>query len=378
MRVCKDNSDRIVCQGSPYNNLMATCTLHKAALIPQKLNNGGIWLQRSEEPSSLQCDDTDYTALGKYVEESNFIVRLVKTAGQNSTRGECSFTTSDTVYLYVGDAVHIYFKFLAWYNLFKSIEDNGGGHPTVLRLPNGNIPFAFPEMEKSLFQNAIALEDVAESDSVHCFEKLVLVPWSFASVLFRCKMSRTLLSQCIKCNGKGLANTTFMKFRQKVLNACSLQDSERDGNKGTLNKIVVILRKPYEQYNGDSPKKFLRLLVNSEELLKKLNSTFVNTSVIPAHMEDLSLYEQIQLAHTADVLVGVHGAGLVHLWWLQDHALMFEIVPRTQVGNPTFKMLSTLTGRRYHEYRIASVGDKMIKIPNVQDLVEKLEHAYHS
>ena len=68
--------------------------------------------------------------------------------------------------------------------------------------------------------------------------------------------------------------------------------------------------------------------------------------------------EQIQLAHTADDLVGVHGAGLVHLWWLQDHALMFEIVPRTQLGNPTFKMLSTLTGRRYYEYRIEGYRDK--------------------
>ena len=377
VRVCKDNSDRIVCQGSPYNSLMGTCTLHKAALIPQKLSNGGIWLQRSGEPSFSQCDDTDYTTLEKYVEESNFIVRLVKTAGQNSARDECNFTTPDVVYLYVGDAVHIYFKFLAWYNLFKSIEDNGGGHPTVLRLPNINTPFAFPEMEKSLFPNAIALEDVDESDSVHCFDKLVLVPWSFASVLFRCKMSPNLLSQCIKCNGKVLADSTFMKFRQRVLSACGLQDSKRDGNKQTLNKIVVILRKPYERYNGDTPNKFRRILVNSEELLKKLISTFSNTSVIPVHMEEFTLCEQIQLAHTADVVVGVHGAGLVHLWWMQDHALMFEIVPRTQVSNPTFKMLSTLTGRRYYEYRVAS-GDIMIKISNIQDLADKLEHAYHS
>ena len=107
-----------------------------------------------------------------------------------------------------------------------------------------------------------------------------------------------------------------------------------------------------------------------------LKSTFVNTSVIPARMEEFSLCEQIQLAHTADVLVGVHGAGLVHLWWLQSHAFMFEIAPRTQVSNPTFKMLSTLTGRRYHEYRIEGYRDKMINIPDVEDLVKTLKHGY--
>ena len=98
---------------------------------------------------------------------------------------------------------------------------------------------------------------------------------------------------------------------------CGLQDSEQGGNKRTLNKIVVILRKPYHRFIGDDEKSFSRILVNTEELIEKLKSTFVNASVIPAHMEEFSLCEQIQLAHTADVLVGVYGAGLVHLWWMQ-------------------------------------------------------------
>ena len=45
-------------------------------------------------------------------------------------------------------------------------------------------------------------------------------------------------------------------------------------------------------------------------------------------MEDLPICEQIRYAHDADVLMGVHGAGLVHLWWIQEEALMFEFVPK--------------------------------------------------
>ena len=134
-------------------------------------------------------------------------------------------------------------------------------------------------------------------------------------MLFQCKNRKHLVLQCGQCNGTGLTDTTFMKFRRKVLEVCDLQNVEQTGNKRTLNKNVGILRKPY-RFIGDDEKSFSRILVNAEELIEKLKSTFINTSVIPARMEEFSLCEQIQLAHTADVLVGVHGAGLVHLWWL--------------------------------------------------------------
>ena len=382
MRVCKDGSNRMMCHGSPYTN-MATCTLRQVALIPQsahysdQFNDGGIWLQRdSSMPTSSHCVGVDYTNLLRHVESGDYMERVVQTAGLTHTRRECDVTTPGTAYVYVGYATHVYFKFIVWYNLYKSIEDNGGGNPDVMRLSKGKTPFTFPEMERSLFPNAIAMEDVDDATSVHCFEELVLVPWTYSSVLFQCKNRKHLVPQCGQCNGTGLADTTFMKFRRKVLHVCGLQDSEQGGNKRTLNKIVVILRKPYHRFIGDDEKSFSRILVNAEELIEKLKSTFVNASVIPAHMEEFSLCEQIQLAHTADVLVGVHGAGLVHLWWMQSHALMFEIVPRTQVSNPTFKMLSTLTGRRYHGYRIEGYGDKMITIPDVEDLVKTLKHRY--
>ena len=72
-------------------------------------------------------------------------------------------------------------------------------------------------------------------------------------------------------------------------------------------------------------------------------------------MEDLPICEQIRYAHDADVLIGVHGAGLVHLWWIQEEALMFEFVPKYKISNPTFKELSALVGRNYYSVTVSEL-----------------------
>lgn len=386
LQICKDGSDRIICNGSPYT-LMATCTLLRAALIPQsayfsdQFNDGGIWLQHetTDKERVLQCSDVDYTALMNHVERGDYMERVTKEAGLSRRRGSCDVTAPGTSYVYVGFASHIYFKFIVWYNLFKSIHDNGGGNPLVMRLSKGKTPFTFPEMEKALFPNAVPIEDIEKGESVHCFERLVFVPWTYSSVLFQCKNKKRLVPKCSQCNGTGLIDTSFMKFRQKVLNVCDLQDTESsDITSPTPGNIVVILRKPYHRFIGDSDKAFSRVLVNSKELIEKLSSSFPSSHVIPAYMEQFSVCEQVKMAHTADVIIGVHGAGLVHLWWLQKHALMFEITPTSQLGNPTFKMLSTLTGRRYHGYKVDSFGDKVVKLPDVDGLIRTLKEVYQS
>ena len=74
----------------------------------------------------------------------------------------------------------------------------------------------------------------------------------------------------------------------------------------------------------------------------------------------------------------MHGAGLVHLWWLTDNALMFELVPQAQISNPSFQMLSTLTGRRYHGYVIKGTFEKIQITVNTQDVIKELIKQYPS
>ena len=111
--------------------------------------------------------------------------------------------------------------------------------------------------------------------------------------------------------------------------------------------IAVILRKPYNRFKNDQPTNFERVLTNSEELITSLEASFPNFIIKPLHMEDLTVCQQVSYTHDADFLIGVHGAGLVHLWWLREKAVMIELEPNFEMGNPSFRTLAKLTGRHY-------------------------------
>ncbi len=104
-------------------------------------------------------------------------------------------------------------------------------------------------------------------------------------------------------------------------------------------RITLISRKPYERWQGDQANaNFRRVLENENQLvlaLNKLNSPKANVTVV--HLEQMDICEQVRAASESDVLMGVHGAGLVHLWWLRDDAAIVELEPNNQRSNPSFR-----------------------------------------
>ena len=186
-----------------------------------------------------------------------------------------------------------------------------------------------------------------------CFRKVVLVPQCFASVPFQCKVEGNM-SSCLDCDGKGLYGTTLMSFRE-LLKACSLIGLPREQWKDKKTKYVVVILRKNHSWKIGNRKYFERALSNSKELLNGLREAFPSTNVTAIYMEDLLICEQIRYAHDANVLMGVHGAGLVHLWWIQEEALMFEFVPKYKISNPTFKVLSALVGRNYYSVTVSEL-----------------------
>ena len=89
--------------------------------------------------------------------------------------------------------------------------------------------------------------------------------------------------------------------------------------------------------------------------------------------EDLDLCQQMTLVHESDIYIGVHGAGLVHLWWLHDDASALELAPSSFSNNPSFKTLAKLTGRRYHFHGISG-NQYQVKadIPKMMDMVKDI------
>ena len=389
---CKDSTRRIECFSSPYDDKMGSCTLTNLAIdmpayydIMKKdrdsvVGSNALWLTR-EHDGLNPCVQSDFSGMERTMVGGDWVKKMAKAASLAVPKGECQEWIEGTTFFYVGFDVHIYFKFLSWYSLHNGVAnlENENIFPTnIIRVPEREENFLFPDVESRLFPetNVYSLQEFSEKkNGIVCFRRAIAIPWAWSSTPFRCKMADSayrIRSKCYNCNSRSLPGTRFQSFRRRVLNACSLKDSPQSDTKPEVKTIVVQLRKQYRRWKGDHPHSFLRVLQNPDSLVAALRKNFPSANVMPVYPEDLPLCEQVRLAHEADVLLGVHGAGLVHLWWMQDKAMLFELVPHSQLANPTFKMLSALTGKKYYGFSRVTGNEKEV-IVNTDLVVKELK-----
>ncbi|MGC8765417.1 MAG: glycosyltransferase family 61 protein [Brevinematia bacterium] len=96
-----------------------------------------------------------------------------------------------------------------------------------------------------------------------------------------------------------------------------------------------------------------RKLKNEKELfeiLKKYN-------FIKICMEDLSFEEQYRLASKAEMLIGLHGAGLTHMLWMKENSKVMEIRAEGDNKNNCYFALASALGLQYY-YFLAKKVDK--------------------
>ena len=394
MKPCGTSSHRVMCYGSPFDNKMGTCMFDGLAVDPQKIyqimrddresvqTSNAIWLLR-DVSSVNPCPDPVFDPMEKHMVKGNGVKQLAKTSILSVPQGKCQTWINGTSFFFNGYDNHIYFKFLSWYSLHNGIlnfESSSGKLPSlIIRIPETKDEFSHADYEHDLFPEAkvMSLHDFFKMyDGVTCFEHVILTPSAYSTNAFRCKMADAvgrIRQKCYNCNGRGLPGTRFMTFRRRALAACSLEDDPN--REKEIHNIVVQVRKAYLRHSTDNLNDFHRVLANSDELINGLKAAFPNANVLKMVAEDMTLCDQIKMVHNADVFMGVHGAGLVHLWWLQDTAILFELVPHSQMSNPTFKMLSTLTGRRYFGFTKIKGGETKV-IADTPAIIEELKKQF--
>lgn len=360
VQVCsKGSSDSIACYGNDHDPAhMATCTLRNLAVQPRLLyrsiegkfdKEGTIYLINNQ---GTVCANPTVEFISKKVERDDYQLKLLNKimTSESKPASVCDVWINKTAVFFTNEKYHIYFRLIEYYTVHKALWDlqvNEGDY-LVVRISTSE-GMRYPEFDDYLFPGAINLKDLPQNATV-CFKKVVTIPRCFSSIPFRTKMNGRIRNKCFECHGKGLTGTPFYSFRKRAIKACNLSDDQPRHPGGT---IVVISRKPYERYPSDKSQRFERVLTNEDSLVSELKKAFPSAQVSVIHLEDLPICEQIRYAHSADVMLGVHGAGLVHFWWLRDNALAYEMEPAFEVGNPTFKMLTTLTGRWYKSIRIS-------------------------
>ena len=358
-----------MCEKNPVSNMMAKCTVHGFVLEkfpmtrPQPKLRTDVIKVRQLENDRYKCQSPSLSQLYSSTEETDHVRQLVKKIIQKKPfrASECSVRLKETVYFFGGDH-HIYFRFLGWYNLFKTIYYD---HSKMYRIIRFTEDSDFASVEKRIFPSIIPLSSLTRFPI--CIDKAVLVPRSFASTPFRCKME--LLDFCSDCLLLNFDEPTFMKFREAMLKACGIDTRVNKGLK--TRNMLIILRKPYKRYNGDVGNNFERVMTNEAELLYALRSNFTMFNILPVHMEDLTLCEQINVSASADVFMGVHGAGMSHLWWTPKGATILELMPDYKSGKPSFEILSRLIKANYIKLRVAGEQEITIDVDEVIDTLKR-------
>lgn len=91
--------------------------------------------------------------------------------------------------------------------------------------------------------------------------------------------------------------------------------------------ILVIWRRDYAAHPRNPSGKVQRKISNEHELLGTISNLFPGHNVKGVQLDLLSVEEQVRMASSTDVLIGMHGAGLSHTLFLPKHAALIELFP---------------------------------------------------
>nr|CAD7195122.1 unnamed protein product [Timema douglasi] len=204
-------------------------------------------------------------------------------------------------------AVNMYHHFCDFFNLYASLHVNSS-HPSTF-----STDIHILIWESFTYQSTF--EDVWEVFTSHpvwdlktfrgetvCFRNLVLP--LLPRMIFGLYYNTPIIWGCEK---SGL----FHAFSKHILHRLKIPHHSR-GN----NKIYVTLLSRDTAY---------RKILNEDELIQGLkeNPDYVVQRVV--YNRNMDFKTQLKYTHNSDIFIGIHGAGLTHLLFLPDWAVIFEL-----------------------------------------------------
>lgn len=80
--------------------------------------------------------------------------------------------------------------------------------------------------------------------------------------------------------------------------------------------------------------------------IERIKSQFPEVNIQLTEFENMSFKEQLEPVHNTDILVGVHGAGLIHGIFLRPNSALVEIMP-PGLDHKGFRNLAKQMGHLY-------------------------------
>jgi hypothetical protein len=114
-----------------------------------------------------------------------------------------------------------------------------------------------------------------------------------------------------------------------------------------------------------------RIVTNFDELIVMLKSEFPRFEVKPIFFEDLPMSKQVEAAHHATIMIGVHGSGLAHVAWMRPGTTLIEIFPYRFDCRDWYEKATVVSGVSYLKYVPTSGAESPDASPAVQGCWEK-------
>lgn len=267
-----------------------------------------------------------------------------------------------TFFMKIDASVNMYHHFCDFFNLYasmhllsyhfrnsSSILPNGSNHAEAFSafsrdvriLVWENVPYrsSFSEAFSAFSKHPVWNLNTFAGLRV-CFSNAVVFPL-LPRMVYGLYYNTPLSSE--RCQGSGLfkAFAQFLPHRLGIRTpeealVEKLKNSSKDGGVGKKLRVTILKRTTKH-----------RLIENLEELVEALEDTgeFLVT-VAPFTHGSPSFRKQLEIIQTTtDILVGIHGAGLTHLLFLPDWAVVFELYHCHDPG--CYRDLARLRGVRY-------------------------------
>ncbi|KAH9838825.1 DUF563 domain-containing protein [Teratosphaeria destructans] len=173
--------------------------------------------------------------------------------------------------------------------------------------------------------------------------------------------------QEVNCGESVLLHT----FKRRVLDLHRIAaPPPRNGNNLTLTMI--------DRHNR-------RRLLNKDQYFAKLQQRYPDITMQFVDFASLTFAEQLQIAHSTDILVGVHGAGLTHGMFLPPDSRIIEILP-AYFWHQGFKNMAGFLGHKYFKRYaddvrgLGKVGDWQVEdvVVGEEEFLEVVREAVES
>ncbi|XP_049588591.1 EGF domain-specific O-linked N-acetylglucosamine transferase [Syngnathus scovelli] len=286
------------------------------------------FIQKGELGGHCRLDKQALAAAGKHKSPLQSWYAELQTYTELDFHSEsCDITIEKpTVFMKLDAGVNMYHHFCDFVNLYISQHINNSFSTDINIIMWDTSFHEYGDLFKEIWKA------FSNSDIIHLKTydfKRVCFKDAFFSLLPRMRYGLFYNTPLISdCYSEGM----FRAFSQHVLHRLNILQ-----NGPMVGRVRVTVLARSTEY---------RQIINQNELVNALKTVLqLEVSVHDYKYNDVAFLEQLRITHNSDIFIGMHGAGLTHLLFLPDWAVVFELYNCQDEG--CYRDLARLRGIRY-------------------------------